>query len=36
MIQKHGGTLTFESKVGAGTTFCIRLPFGRQLRALAA
>jgi signal transduction histidine kinase len=26
VVTKHGGTLTFESEVGQGTTFTIRLP----------
>ncbi|MBE2253860.1 MAG: hypothetical protein IAE78_30300 [Myxococcus sp.] len=26
MVLKHGGTLTFETKAGAGTTFFVRLP----------
>ena len=26
VVDKHGGTITFESKVGIGTTFIIRLP----------
>ncbi|MGP8199282.1 MAG: ATP-binding protein [Limisphaerales bacterium] len=26
IVDKHGGTLTFESEVGRGTTFIIRLP----------
>jgi len=26
VVDKHGGTVTFESKTGAGTTFIIRLP----------
>lgn len=26
IVRKHGGTLTFESEVGKGTTFSIRLP----------
>ena len=26
IVTKHGGTLTFESEVGKGTTFTIRLP----------
>jgi two-component system NtrC family sensor kinase len=28
VVEKHGGTLTFESEVGKGTTFLIRLPIG--------
>jgi len=26
VVEKHGGTITFETKVGKGTTFIIRLP----------
>jgi PAS domain S-box-containing protein len=26
IVRHHGGTITVTSKVGAGTTFCIRLP----------
>ena len=26
IVERHGGTLTFESEVGVGTTFLIRLP----------
>jgi signal transduction histidine kinase len=26
IVEQHGGALTFESEVGAGTTFMIRLP----------
>lgn len=26
IINKHGGTLSFETEMGQGTTFCIRLP----------
>lgn len=26
IVAKHGGTITFESKVGAGTTFTMRFP----------
>ncbi|HTS66632.1 MAG TPA: ATP-binding protein, partial [Candidatus Acidoferrales bacterium] len=28
IVQKHGGTLTFDTAMGAGTTFKIRLPLG--------
>jgi PAS domain S-box-containing protein len=28
LVELHGGTITAESEVGAGTTFDIRLPFG--------
>jgi signal transduction histidine kinase len=26
VVEKHGGTITFETEVGKGTTFCIRIP----------
>ena len=26
IVKKHGGTLTFETEMGKGTTFLIRLP----------
>jgi signal transduction histidine kinase len=26
VVEKHGGTLTFETEVGKGTTFYVRLP----------
>jgi signal transduction histidine kinase len=26
VVDKHGGTLTFESEVGRGTSFILRLP----------
>lgn len=29
IVQQHGGTITFESEVGKGTTFIIRLPIGQ-------
>jgi signal transduction histidine kinase len=34
IIRKHGGTLTFESECGKGTTFFIRLPTGAPENAL--
>jgi signal transduction histidine kinase len=30
IVQSHGGTLTFDSIEGAGTTFTVRLPGGTQ------
>jgi PAS domain S-box-containing protein len=30
IVKKHGGSVTFESCVGEGTTFIVRLPFGAQ------
>lgn len=30
VIDKHGGTIGFESQVGVGTTFTIRLPIDRR------
>jgi PAS domain S-box-containing protein len=28
IVQKHGGEITFETEIGAGTTFQVRLPIG--------
>jgi len=28
VVDRHGGTLTFESQLGKGTTFYVRLPLG--------
>jgi signal transduction histidine kinase len=28
VVEKHGGTITFETEVGKGTTFIVRLPLG--------
>jgi signal transduction histidine kinase len=28
VVKKHGGTLTFQSELGKGTAFCVRLPLG--------
>jgi PAS domain S-box-containing protein len=33
VVDKHGGTLTFESEVGKGTTFHLRLPLARAAAA---
>jgi PAS domain S-box-containing protein len=33
VVDKHGGTLTFESEVGRGTTFRVRLPIRGRPRA---
>jgi PAS domain S-box-containing protein len=30
VVTKHGGSLSFESEVGKGTTFTIRLPIGEE------
>ncbi|WP_285906932.1 GAF domain-containing protein [Pseudodesulfovibrio pelocollis] len=30
IVEKHGGTITFETQVGRGTTFIIRLPVGHD------
>ena len=41
VVEKHGGTLTFETELGRGTTFFIRLPledrasFGESLREVS-
>lgn len=31
IVEKHGGTITFESEVGKGTTFLVRLPLVEDL-----
>lgn len=28
VVQKHGGSITFETEMGVGTTFIVRLPMG--------
>jgi signal transduction histidine kinase len=33
IVEKHGGELTFETEVGKGTTFFIRLPIGLQVES---
>jgi len=32
VVEKHGGTISFETEVGKGTTFVIRLPITEQPR----
>jgi signal transduction histidine kinase len=34
VVDKHGGTIDFETEVGRGTTFIVRLPIDGQGRAL--
>ena len=36
IVDKHGGTLTFETALGQGTTFIIRLPLGSKQRQSVA
>jgi len=37
IVDRHGGALTFTSRVGEGTTFCIRLPIhGHTITAIAS
>jgi signal transduction histidine kinase len=36
IVDKHGGTLNFETEVGKGTTFIIRLPIHGQAESSAA
>jgi signal transduction histidine kinase len=36
IVDKHGGQLTFETELGKGTTFFIRLPIGEALEKVAA
>jgi len=33
VVEMHGGTLTFESEVGKGTTFYVRLPLDAGAKA---
>ena len=28
VVEKHGGTIDFETEIGRGTTFIVRLPAG--------
>ncbi|MDZ7261462.1 MAG: ATP-binding protein, partial [candidate division KSB1 bacterium] len=30
IVEKHGGTITFETELGQGTTFILRLPLGEE------
>jgi two-component system, NtrC family, sensor kinase len=36
VVDKHGGTLHFETEIGQGTTFYIRLPIAGPATASAA
>jgi signal transduction histidine kinase len=39
VVERHGGTLTFDSRVGVGTTFYVRIPIAGprpQSRSIAA
>jgi two-component system NtrC family sensor kinase len=36
IVENHGGSLTFETQMGRGTRFSIRLPFDRTVAATAA
>ncbi len=33
IVQKHGGTISFETELGKGTTFIVRLPFKQRTSA---
>lgn len=32
VVNKHGGTIGFETETGRGTTFCLRIPMGARER----
>jgi PAS domain S-box-containing protein len=34
IVERHGGTLTFDTEPGAGTTFHVRLPIGAEMALL--
>jgi PAS domain S-box-containing protein len=36
IVERHGGTLTFDTEPGTGTTFHVRLPIGAELAVLEA
>ena len=35
VVEKHGGSIDFDTKVGAGTTFRIRLPFEKAVLSVS-
>jgi signal transduction histidine kinase len=36
IVDRHGGTVAFETEVGVGTTFIVRLPLACDVDAVAA
>ena len=36
IVEKHHGTLTFETQLGKGTTFSVRIPVSGEARASQA
>jgi two-component system, NtrC family, sensor kinase len=36
VVDRHGGTLTFDTEIGKGTTFHVRLPVSARRSSMAA